>query len=141
VNRLVPHWNVLGGIAYVRQLQSHLLPVGGLVWAPTDDWQFELVVPKPRLVRRYRNDDGGSSYWFVAGQLGGGAWAVADTSASNVLVSYSDLRLLMGLEWFGRRGHAWNLETGYVFARRLSIDQQALQAIADSLVLQASMAF
>jgi hypothetical protein len=139
--RFGTQWNALGGIAYVRQLRSHLLPVGGLVWTPTDDTRLELVIPKPRLVHRYWNDASGSAYWYVAGQLGGGAWAVADTPTQNVLVSYSDLRLLVGLESIRVNGREWNFEVGYAFARRLAIDRTAAQSVASAVVLQASVGF
>jgi hypothetical protein len=125
----------------VRQLQSHLLPIGGLVWTPSDDTRLELVVPKPRLVRRYREDENGTAFWYVAGQLGGGAWAVADSPTANVLVSYSDLRLLVGIETFHVAGREWILETGYVFARHLTIDGNVAHSPSDSVVLQASVAF
>jgi hypothetical protein len=136
-----PHWNALGGIAYLRQMRSHLLPVGGLVWSPTDETRLELVIPKPRLVHRYWSDDGGSAFWYVAGQLGGGAWAVADTPTRNVLVGYSDLRLLVGLEVLRMHGWDWSLELGYVFARQLSIEEIATQRVPDTFVLQVSLGF
>jgi len=134
-------WNVLGGVAYVRQLRSHWLPVGGIVWSPNDDTRVELLIPKPRLVRRYRSDESGSAFWYLAGQLGGGALAVADTQTSNVLVSYSDLRLLVGLESFHVRGREWNVEMGYVFSRHLAINGDQAQSPRGTTLLQASLAF
>jgi hypothetical protein len=139
--RFGTQWNALGGIAYVRQLRSHLLPVGGVVWTPSEETRLELVIPKPRLVRRYWCDENGSAYWYVAGQLGGGAWAVADTPTQNVLVGYSDLRLLVGLESFHVNGREWNLEVGYAFSRRLSIDDGPALSVPDAVVLQASLGF
>jgi hypothetical protein len=139
--RMGPHWNVLGGLAYVRQLRSHLLPVGGLVWTPNEDTRLELIIPKPRLVRRFHTDETGSTYWYVAGQFGGGAWAVADDPATNVLVGYSDLRVLVGIEGFRLHGREWYLEAGYVFARDLSVDGDVAHSPADTFLLQASFAF
>ncbi len=139
--RLGPRWNVLGGIAYVRQLDSHLLPVGGVVWTPSDDSRLEFVIPKPRYVQRFRTDETGSSFWYVAGQLGGGTWAVADTPTENVLVGYTDLRLLVGIEGFHVSGREWNLEAGYVFARQLSVNGNAADTPADTIALQLSLAY
>lgn len=139
--RLSPDWNLLGGLAYVRQLRSNLLPVGGLVWTPSDDTRLELVIPRPRLARRFQTDEYGSTWWYVAGQLGGGAWAVADDAATNVLVGYTDLRILAGIECFRFSGREWNLEVGYVFARDLSVDGRVVQSPADTVLLQASFAF
>jgi hypothetical protein len=139
--RFSPHWNALGGLAYVRQLQSRLLPIGGLIWSPNEDTRLELVIPKPRLVRRFRDDENGTAFWYVAGQLGGGAWAIADTPTTNVLVSYSDLRVLVGIESIHVAGRDWSLETGYVFLRGLSVDGNAAHSPSDTVVLQASIAY
>jgi hypothetical protein len=139
--RLGTDWNVLGGIAYVRQLSSNLLPIGGVVWMPADDWRLELVIPKPRYVQRFRTDETGSSFWYVAGQLGGGTWAVANTPTENVLVGYTDLRLLLGIESFHVSGREWNLETGYVFSRQLSVNGNQADSPADTIVLQLSLSY
>jgi hypothetical protein len=139
--RFNSEWNALGGLAFVRQLRSHWLPIGGVVWTPNDDTRVEMLIPKPRLVRRCRSDEYGSAFWYLAGQLGGGAWAVADTPTNNVLVSYSDLRLLVGLETFHVRGREWNAEVGYVFSRHLAINGNAAQSPAGTALLQFSAAF
>lgn len=139
--RFGARWNAVGGLAYVRQLQSHWLPVGGIVWTPSEDTRLELVIPKPRLVRRYRHDENGSAFWYLAGQLGGGAWAVQDTPTTNVLVSYSDLRLVVGLETFRATGREWNVEAGYVFSRHLAIENQTATSPQPAALLQVSTAF
>jgi hypothetical protein len=134
-------WSVLGGVAYVRQLRSHLLPIGGLVWMPRDDLRLELLVPKPRLVRRYESDAGGAKFWYLAGQLGGGGWAVADTPQTNVLVTYNDLRLLVGWESLRISGWQWNLEAGYVFARHIAIDGNVAASPTPTALVQFSAGF
>lgn len=135
------NWKVAAGLAYVRQLESHLLPVGGLIWSPNDDMRLELVIPKPRFTHRYRTTELGSHWWYVGGQLGGGSWAVADTSTSNALVGYSDLRLSLGTEFLGVRGNWWSAEIGYVFARQITVDQYAAFEPADALLLQGSILY
>jgi hypothetical protein len=134
-------WNAVGGLAYVRQLRSHWLPIGGIVWTPSEYTRVELLIPKPRVVQRFRSDEYGSAFWYLAGQLGGGAWAVADTPTTNVLVSYSDLRLLVGLESFHISGWEWNVEAGYVFSRHLAVDGSAAFAPHGTALVQASLAF
>jgi len=139
--RLNEQWNVLGGLAYVRQLQSNLLPIGGVVWTPNDDLRLELVVPRPRFVRRFLQDEHGSTWWFIGGQLGGGAWAVADTPDDNVLVSYSDLRLLLGIESFALNGREWSVALGYAFNREIAIDNYIVETPESTFLLQGSVAF
>ena len=108
------HWTVLGGIAYVRQTTSNLLPVGGVVWQPHDDLRVELVVPRPRVARCLRREGDRETWMYVSGVFGGGAWAVDDGS-ENVLVQYSDFRLVLGSQWLRSNGRSLVAELGSRF--------------------------
>jgi hypothetical protein len=118
-------WTLMGGLAYVRQLKSNLLPIGGVVWRPSEDLRVDLVFPRPRVARRLAIGQNHETWGYMSGVFGGGAWAV-DAGTSNVLVRYSDLRLCLGVEWLRSNGGATQLELGYVFARNISIDQFSL---------------
>jgi hypothetical protein len=132
---------LVGGAAYVRQLNQSLLPIGGIIWTPTDDWRLELIVPTPKISRRILQADSSSMWCYVAGQYGGGSWAIADTTDSNVLLAYSDLRLLLGIESFQSNGLQYSLDVGYVFARNLSVDDVSIFDPQDTVLLQASLAY
>lgn len=139
--QLGPHWQLLFGVAYVRQLQSTVLPVGGVIWTPHEDVRLELIVPKPKYAMRFRETTEGSLWWFVAGQLGGGTWAVADAPNDNALVGYSDLRFVTGIESFRVDGREWSLDVGYVFSRKLFIDDQQVYAPENTVNLTATIAY
>jgi hypothetical protein len=115
-------WTLLGGLAYVRQLKSNLLPIGGAVWRPNEDVRVDLIFPRPRVARRLAVDETQETWGYVSGVFGGGAWAVEDGNR-NVLVRYSDLRLGLGVEWLRWDGGSTQIELGYVFARDISLDQ------------------
>lgn len=134
-------WTLLGGVAYLRQLESNWLPTGGVIWTPNERTRLELVFPQPKLTRQLGTRSGWTRWVYVAGQFGGGAWGVADTPQQNVLVGYSDWRLLLGLEAFSAQGYHGQFEFGYVFNRDLSVDDYWIESPADSLILQASLAF
>jgi hypothetical protein len=134
------HWTLLGGVAYVRQLRSNLLPIGGVVWRPSDDWRLEAVVPNPRVARRLWSDQSSEAWMYVRGAFGGGAWAV-DDGPENVLVQYSDLRLALGAEWYGPAGGATSLEMGYVFSRELAVNGFPLVAPNGTALLQITSTF
>ncbi len=78
------------GVAYLDRDDVAILPVAGIIWAPTPEWYFELVVPRPKISRRLYHD--GTirelEYWgYVAAEFGGGQWAIAtDDGGSDVLV-------------------------------------------------------
>jgi hypothetical protein len=139
--RFGPRWNVLGGLAYVRQLESNLLPIGGVVWTPSEDVRAEILVPRPRLAQRIAMNEDRETWVYVAGQFGGGAWAVADTSTENVLVGYSDLRFLLGLELLETSGCELVFEAGYVFSRQISVNNVTVREPGSTVVLQAAAAF
>lgn len=138
---LSEQWQVAAGLAYIRQLESHLLPVGGLIWSPNDDMRLELLIPNPRFTHRYHTTQSGSHWWYVGGQLGGGSWAVADTPNSNALVGYSDLRISLGSEFLGARGDGWSAEIGYVFSRQITVDQYEAFAPSSAVLFQASILY
>ena len=139
--RVNAHWNLVGGLAYVRQLQNNLLPVGGIVWTPTDETRLELLIPKPKIARRIMATETGSTWCYVAGELGGGTWAVADSTDANVSLTYTDLRLLLGVESFRRGGLQCSIEAGYVFSRDISVDDVVIDRPNDTFLLQATLAF
>jgi hypothetical protein len=139
--QLGPEWQLLFGVAYVRQLQTTLLPVGGVIWTPNDDVRLELVIPKPKYAARFRETEEGSLWWYVAGQLGGGAWAVADGPNDNALVGYSDLRASVGVESYRVDGRQWCVDVAYVFSRSVYIDNQQALSPDNAISFTASFAY
>jgi hypothetical protein len=134
-------WTVLGGVAYVRQLRANWLPIGGAIWTLSDATRFELLFPRPKVTHRFYTDGNWSHWGYIAGNFGGGAWSVADTPQNNVLVGYSDLRLLTGWEAFSSNGYEWRAETGYLFAREINVDNVPLQTPSGTFIAQVSFAF
>lgn len=133
-------WTLLGGLAYVRQLKSNLLPIGGAIWRPNDDIRVDLVFPRPRVARRLALTESQETWGYVSGVFGGGGWAV-DAGDENVLVQYSDLRLCLGVEWLRADGGSTQLELGYVFSRDISVDQFSLVAPDGTALVQLSTNF
>jgi len=140
-HQLEADWKLIGGVAYLRQLESNWLPIGGVIWTPNERTRFELIFPQPKLARKLGTGGDWTRWGYVAGQFGGGAWGVADTPQQNVLIGYSDWRLLVGLEAFSTCGYQGQLEVGYVFNRDLSVNDYWIESPADSLILQASLVF
>lgn len=137
---LSDRWTVVGGVAYVRQLQNNILPVGGIIWA-TPDTRVELLIPRPRIARRWRQTEGGDSWLYLAGQLGGGSWAVVQPNGTNERLTYSDLRLSLGVEWSAASRYSGTVEVGYVFARDLTAFGGTIFLPSDTVMVQAGLAF
>jgi hypothetical protein len=140
--QLTPTWTLLAGAAAVRQLDMQVLPVGGLLWTPGPDARLELLVPRSRLAWRLRQfDSGGAAWTYLACQFGGGTWAIALPDSSTAVVTSSDLRAILGVEWFRSRTVAGVAEVGYVFARTISANGSPEFNPNDALMLQLGATF
>ena len=136
-----PKLTLLGGAAVVRQLESHVLPVGGFVWMPSEDWRIEALFPRPRIARRFMASMKQNAWAYVAGQFGGGSWSVTLEDATSTLVTYSDLRVLAGFEWLGGRQATAIVEAGYVFGRDISAFGISQFTPEDTVLLHAGLTF
>lgn len=135
-------WTLLAGAAVVRQLDLRVLPVGGLVWTPNEANRLELLVPRSRFARRIRAFEGGGAAWtYAACQFGGGTWAIALPDETTAVVTSSDLRAILGIEWFRSRTVAGVAEVGYVFARTISANGVAEFNPTDAIMLQLGATF
>jgi hypothetical protein len=138
---LSDRWSLVGGLAYVRQLDSHYLPIGGAIWRPSEDLRLDLIFPRPRVTWRWFQTPNRDVWLYLAGIFGGGAWSVDGGAGSSVLVQYSDLRLAFGAEIARLGGRVTSIEAGYVFSRDISVESTSLAAPDATVYLQASLAW
>jgi len=115
---------VVFGAGYFNRLDVKVLPIGGLIWTPSEDVSFEMLFPQPRLAWRI--------YWtgqytweiqdwvYFAAEFGGGTWAIAREGSEPDLVDITDYRLIAGFERKRFRALATRFEIGYVFGRKIT---------------------
>ncbi len=115
--RLSPQWEMLVGLDYLDRDDISLLPVAGFIWRPTDYLKLETVFPRPRFAVRVMDTE---QWLYVAGELGGGTWAIERGDRTNDNATYRDLRLLLGWESATTEHLTSAFEIGYVFVRDLS---------------------
>lgn len=127
------------GVAYLDRRDVPVLPIGGLLWTPADDISFELVAPRPRLARRLdflSSPAPGTEYWlYVAGEFGGGTWAVQRADGTSDVLTARDYRLLLGLERKAPGRFSGVLEAGYVFGRRFEYERPTPELRPDDTLL------
>lgn len=112
------NWRWMAGVMDLDREDIQLLPVAGLTYAPPDgDVLIDLVFPRPKIARRITSTENEKVWLYVAGELGGGSWAINRTSGTRDIVTLRDLRLLVGLETTTKKSHASRLEAGWVFDR------------------------
>jgi len=110
-----PALDLVFGADYLDRGDIKLLPVGGLIWVPNPAMRFELVFPRPRVTFQVTD----KHRLYVAGELGGGSWAVERETLDDDLATYRDLRVCVGIEDIQKDGSRIAFEIGYLFNRRL----------------------
>jgi hypothetical protein len=118
-----PTTKLLLGVAYLDREDLRVLPIGGILWNPTPDLAIELSAPRPRIAQRlYWNGaltDEVQDWVYLAGELGGGIWAIRRVDGSNDETTYTDYRIILGVERRDLGGLDGHIEVGYVFGRSL----------------------
>jgi hypothetical protein len=104
------------GVDYLDRDDVRILPVAGLILTPRDDLRLELVFPTPRIDWRISP----TSSLYLAGEFGGGTWAIERVPDADDVATYRDLKLLFGISTRDSDGSVGGLEIGYVFGRELS---------------------
>lgn len=127
VLNLSPSFQLKGGMIYYDRVHLKLLPAGGVVWTPTQDWRFDIVFPYPRITKRL-NSVGTTEWWlyFAGSYPNGGAWTIkradeADPAIAGQidLVDYTDMRVAAGLEFKAINNVRGFVESGVAFERQL----------------------
>ena len=140
MRKCTERFDLIVGVAYLPYQDLRILPFAGFIWTPTDDWKIEITVPRPMIARRIGQLypwpaggwlDGGdlacnapttTDWVYIAGELGGGSWAIRRANGDNDVVTYRDLRLILGYERENIGGLDYHAEIAYVFCRKYDYD-------------------
>jgi len=114
---------LVAGITYLDRPDLNFLPIAGLKWMVTDNLELDMLVPRPKIAWRFDKADVQEKWLFLAGEVGGGSWAVDRESHMSDRLGYRDLRCLGGIEYKQRSGGRSVLEAGYVFNRRIELQR------------------
>jgi hypothetical protein len=135
---LSPSIKLKAGIVYLDRVRVKMLPAGGVVWTPNQDWRFDILFPNPRMSRRMWTT-GASDWWFYArGEYGGDSWVMSSPSDQ---VDYNDLRVAVGVESVRRGGGNFLFEVGYSFDREMYRRLGPKTDVPDTFFLRAGLAF
>lgn len=107
------------GIVYLDREDIKLLPAAGMIMWFSEGSRLELIFPKPKYTYRIEKNEERERWLYVAGEFGGGSWAIRRAAGTNDVVTYNDLRLIGGLETKHTNGMISQFEIGYVFNRKL----------------------
>jgi hypothetical protein len=127
------------GAAYLARPDLNVIPIGGIIWTPRDDWKLDLLFPEPKIAHRvtwcgHLGDDI-QDWVYIAGEFMGDAWAIRRSDGSTDQVVLSDDRILLGMERKVIGGASSKVEIGYVFNRRVRYTSSTPDFWPDSTVL------
>jgi len=134
-----PGATLIFGVVILNRNDIFALPAAGLIWQPNDLWDVNLVFPQPRIARRILRLDHGHVQHrvYLAGEFGGGRWAIQRADGSDDAIDVSDYRLMLGLEKKRIGGLRTRVELGYVFSRTIEFDSATPDFTpADTLLLR-----
>jgi len=123
---------VIFGVGYFDREDFSTLPIAGAIYTPCDDVRWEFIFPRPRYARRYYAACDREDWWYIAGEFGGGSWAIERTGGVDDIVTLRDYRLLIGKETKLNGGARRSFEFGYVFGREIEFNSVAPTVELDS---------
>lgn len=126
------------GAAYLNRDDISVVPAVGLIYDP-GGVRYELLMPRPRIVWELpQNVEGHERTVYLAGDLGGGAWAVRRADGTTDTLNLSRWGLLLGYETKAPKGSfagTKRYEFGYVFGRDLEFANSGEEFSLDDSVL------
>lgn len=128
-------WQVAAGLLYLDRFDLTILPVGGIIWIPSDDLQLELVFPQSKIAYRLNCGKGWENWAYLSGEFGGDQWSISDNDGSQEDVLFRDWRLLLGFEQKRHGGAGFRVEVGYVFNRCVEFSSSTNNFEPDNTVL------
>ena len=110
-----PQMQVHAGVIYYGRSRVKMLPTGGVVWTPNEDWVLKLIFPNPKVSRRLWTGPQADWWGYVHLDYAGGSWDISGLG----LTDYNDLRLGMGIEFAAPNRIGGYFEFGGSLAREL----------------------
>ncbi|MDR1269232.1 MAG: DUF6268 family outer membrane beta-barrel protein [Planctomycetaceae bacterium] len=119
-------WEVMFGVMYLGQnADLSILPFGGVVWRPNEDWRIELMVPQMKIAKILFTDIRLRDHWlYVGGGFSGGNWAIRSVNDKTDLAMYQEFNIVAGYEISKNELYSCCLELGYVLGREMKFDRK-----------------
>jgi hypothetical protein len=134
---------LIGGLAYLDRDDIKFMPIGGVIWTPNPKWRFEILVPRPKVTNVLSQDGRRTWSTYLAGEFGGNTFSAELPDNTRNVITYSDLRLLGGIERKSAKGHSFYGEIGWVFNRKLDYRDNGVPSFdpVDTMLLRSGTAY
>lgn len=113
-----PQTQLIAGLVYLDRVDLNFLPAFGVIYKPNDAVRIEAIMPRPKIAVRVRQNRRFEDWFSIAGEFGGGQWAIERADGRDDILISRDYRVVMGLERKNLVGMlGGRVELGYVFGR------------------------
>lgn len=132
-----PRVKIVAGVQYLDRVRVKILPTGGVIWTPTEDWELRLTFPNPKISKRLWNN--GRTLWtgYVTADYGGGSWYISELGQTD----YNDIRVGLGLEFETITRVNGHIEIGGSFDRELRSKHWAARSLDNAFYLKIGFVF
>ncbi len=143
-----PAWKWAFGVVYLNREDISVVPAVGVIH-DRGSVRYELMLPRPRIVWQLpQGVDGNERSIYLAGELGGGAWAVRRDDGTTDTLNLSRWGIVLGYEtksspaagpWGGAKRR---YEIGYLFGRDIEYANTGEEfSLDDSLIARVGWSY
>lgn len=130
------------GAVHTGRSDIPVLPALGFRWTPSERWDVNIMMPRPKVSYRLTTDGESSSWMYWAGALGGGTWDVLRADGSTQEFSLREFVTVAGYEYRFTKYKKLFAEIGGAFGRRLEYEESEIeQSMGESLFLRCGISF
>ncbi|MGL6225753.1 MAG: hypothetical protein ACRC10_03895 [Thermoguttaceae bacterium] len=138
-------WNVTVGVIYLDRSDIPILPIGGAIYTPHEDWRFELTAPQVNIARRLNAycSSREQNWLFIGGGFSGSSWSITSVNDQSDYAMSREYVIKTGWEHTRTDLYKVTTDVAYVFGRQIQFDRQTQATIkpSDSLALRLTVSF
>jgi len=130
------------GAVHTGRSDIPVLPALGFRWTPSERWDVNIMMPRPKVSFRLTNDGESSTWMYWSGALGGGTWDVLRDDGSTQEFSLREFQTVAGYEYRISKFKNLFAEIGGAFGRRLEYEEAEVeQSFGESLFIRCGLTF
>lgn len=130
------------GAVHTGRSDIPVLPALGFRWTPTERWDVNIMMPRPKVSYRLTTAAESSTWVYWSGALGGGTWDVERDDGSIQEFSFREFQTVAGYEYRISRFKNMFAEVGASFGRRLEYEEADIEeSVSEGFFVRCGLTF